>query len=334
MCAWSRFTRRLTLSLLVVMGAHTGTAQAQAQSAAPAAASTSVPAVADADRLASARRFPEAAEAYAVALGSQPDLAVARRAVGVFWRAGRFVDAYTWARRLEAAFPRDERVLFNLGVTCGYLLETACVRDVFTRALAINPAYVYGHGELAFLAQARGDAEAAVRHMRDGFAVAPTDEFAVSGLVQMLIPAGGAEEALALTRTALAANPSARAYGGRSMLTLHAWALSVTGRTAEARAAATEVLGRLAARAQQGETSYELFRERAAVRLLVGQRDAAIADLEEAARRGWRLYGSVALVDPMFADVRSDPAVEALLTTLRLSVDDARRALGLSALPK
>lgn len=315
--------------LVVVLG-HLAGAASMPLAAQPLQAQAGSQA-AEADRLATARRYPEAAAAYAAALAAQADLDIARRALGSFWRAGRFVEAYQWGRRLEAAAPRDLRVLFNLGVTCGYLIEHACVREMFTRVLEVDPAYVYGHGELAFLAQAQGDMTAAVQHMRRAVAAAPSDEFAVSGLAQMLIPSGGAAEALRLTTAMLATRPDARAYGGRSMRTLRAWALAELGQRADARATAQEVLARLATREQQGETSYELFRERAALRLILGEREAAIADLQSAARRGWRLYGAWDLVDPMFAAVRTDPAIRPLMAELRADVVAARRAVGLEA---
>jgi len=145
----------------------------------------------------------------------------------------------------------------------------------------------------------------------------------------MLIPAGQAARARGLMEPRLAKNPEAHAYGGRSMLTLQGWALLETGNRAAAHAAFDEVLARLARREQSGETAYQLFRERAAILALRGDRAGAIAAMRTAVAHGWRLYASWTLVDPMFASVASDPAVIELLEKMRDDVRAARRRLGL-----
>lgn len=287
--------------------------------------------VTTADSLAAARRFQEAAEWYAAALTVRPDsLAVARRALGSFWRAARYDDAYRWGQRVLAVEPESLGVLFDLGVACGFLVELECVDSVFTRAVAIDPAYLYGYGELAFLAQARGQLADAVRHMEIAHAISPDGDFAVSGLAQMLIPAGEPERARDLMEPRLAANRQARAYGGRSMLTLYGWALLEMGDTASADTAFERVLGWLDERERAGETTYQLHRERAAIHALRGEREEALAAMRTAFDRGWRLYGSWSLPDPMFASVADDSEVVDLLERMRVDVRAMRQRLGLA----
>ena len=292
-------------------------------------ATTEVPAIVLADSLARARRYTEAAAAYARAMAAHPDsTSWAKRAVGSFWRAARYEEAYRWGQKVVAAAPTDREALFNLGVTCGFLLALDCLEASFTRAVALDSAYVLGHGELGFLAQARGDLQAAVVHMERAYRVAPADDFAVSGLAQVLIPAGDPARALAIMEPRLNANRQARAYGGRSMLTLHGWALLELGDTVRARAAFDEVLGWLAERERSGQTSYQLHRERAAIFALLGERDAALAAMERAFDQGWRLYGAATLTDPMFRTMRHLPAVQALVARMRADVEAQRRRLG------
>ena len=288
-------------------------------------------AVRAADSLAAAHRYEDAAARYAAALAAWPEsLGVARRALGTFWRAGRYRDAYVWGRRVLAREPHSLDALFDVGVTCGFLVEPTCVDSVFHAALALDSTFVDGYGELAFLAQARGDLPGAIRTMEAALAAAPDDDFARSGLAQMLIPAGQAARARALLAPRLAANPRARAYGGRSMRTLAGWAQLALGDTAGARQAFGEVLERLAARERGGETSYQLFRERAAILALEGDRDGAVAAMRQAYAHGWHLYGAWTLVDPMFAPVADDPRVAALLARMRADVRAERRRLGWS----
>jgi hypothetical protein len=132
-----------------------------------------------------------------------------------------------------------------------------------------------------------------------------------------------------LMKPRLAANRQARAYGGRSMLTLYGWALLQLGDTAGSDAAFEEVLTRLEARERSGQTTYQLYRERAAIHALRGEPEAAIAAMQTAFDRGWRLYGSWSLTDPMFASVVGDPAVTALVERMRAEVRATRQRLGL-----
>src|SRR5882672_3337017 len=69
---------------------------------------------AEADALAKSRRFQEASERYAAALAIAPsNLEVAKRALGSFWRAARYEDAYLWGQRVLAREPDSLDALFD-----------------------------------------------------------------------------------------------------------------------------------------------------------------------------------------------------------------------------
>lgn len=283
-----------------------------------------------ADSLAKARRYSEASKQYAMVLSLRPDsLGVAERALGSFWRAARYDDAYIWGHRVLKHRPGSLSVLFDVGVTCGFLVALECVDSVFRRTIELDSAFVYGYGELAFLAQARGELAEAVRQMETAHAFAPKDQFAVGGLAQMLIPAGQAARAKTLMQPSLAADRRARAYGGRSMLTLYGWALMELGDTVGSSAAFDEVLGWLRLREAAGETTYQLYRERAAIHALRGEKEAAIEAMRAAFDRGWRLYASWSLPDPMFRSVMPCPETKSLLEKMRLDVRRMRRRVAL-----
>jgi hypothetical protein len=169
--------------------------------------------------------------------------------------------------------------------------------------------------------------------MERGYAAAPEDDLAVSGLAQMLIPGGQAARAVALMKPRLEKSRSARAYGGRSLLTLYGWALVELGDSTGGASALNEVLGWLQDRERAGQTSYQLYRERAAIHALMGNRAQAIAAMKTAFEQGWRLYGAWTLVDPMFRTISDDPAVTALVNDMRLDVRQKRERLGLAAQP-
>jgi tetratricopeptide (TPR) repeat protein len=329
-----RLFGRFALAVMLVPSANADV-RARSGDAPPEAEKADLAAiVAAADSLAAARRFQEAAARYSAALAVSPgSLDVAKRALGSFWRSARYDEAYEWGQRLLAREPDSLEVLFDVGVTCGFLVELSCVESTFRRTVQLDPGFVYGHGELGFLAEARGQLPEAIRHMEAAYAAAPADDFAVSGLAQMLIPAGQAARARELMKPRLAANRQARAYGGRSMLTLYGWALLQLGDTSGSNAAFDEVLAQLTARERSGETTYQLYRERAAIQALHGERDAAVAAMQTAFDRGWRLYGSWSLRDPMFASVVGEPAVTALVEKMRAEVRAARQRLGMESHP-
>ncbi|HLW37368.1 MAG TPA: tetratricopeptide repeat protein [Candidatus Eremiobacteraceae bacterium] len=291
---------------------------------------TAAPLVAEGDSLAAARRYQEAAERYAAALRLEPEnQTLAKQALGTFWRAAKFDDAYLWGQRALQREPESLDVLFDLGVTYGYLVDLANAEAIFQRSVAVDPSFVEGHGELGFIAEARGDQRAAIRHMETAYEIAPENDFAVSGLAQILIPAGQAARAIKLMDPRLKANRRARAYGGRSMLTLYGWALLQLGETARANAIFAEVLEWLHERERAGETTYQLYRERAAIHAMRGERDAALAAMQTALERGWRLYASWSLIDGMFDSVREDPAVGVLVERMREDARAIRRRIGL-----
>ena len=323
---------RVGPTLLALLGAACGGGHAAAKTSSLSASADPAGLVAAADSAASARKDREASARYLAVLALWPDsLPVAERALGSFWRAARYQDAYVWGRRALERDPHSLRVLFDVGVTCGFLVALECADSVFRRTIALDPSFVDGYSELAFLAQARGDLAGAVREMQSAYAAGPENDFAVSGLAQMLIPAREPGRARVLMEPRLALDRKARAYGGRSMLTLYGWALLQLGDTLGADRAFDEVLGWLRRREQAGQTTYQLFRERAAIHALRGEREAAVDAMQTAFERGWRLYGSWSLTDPMFAGVASDPRVAALIEKMRVEVREIRRQLGMES---
>lgn len=198
------------------------------------------------------------------------------------------------------------------------------------RALQIDPHFGIAHGELAFFAQAKGQQDEAVRQMEAAVLDKPDDPLNALGLAQMLIPAGHADRAKEIIEPVIAKNRDARAYGGRSGLTIYGWALWELGEREAAGRVFDEMLAKLAAREKAGETSYQLYREIAAIHSVRGNRSEALRAARSAAGKGWHLYGSRDLPDPMFRNLAGDPEFEQLLDRMRADVDAMRRNVGLS----
>lgn len=294
--------------------------------------STLVPAhVARGIAFTAAGRPRDAAVAYRRALALDPDYPrAANSALGQFWRAGFYDEAHRWSRRQAEREPRNLAVLFNYAVASAFLIEPARAESLLVRALEVDPRFATAHGELAFLAQYSGRQLDAVRHMEAAVALDTTSSLNLGGLAQVLIPAGQAARARSLLEPVIAKDSTATAYGGRSVLAIYAWALKETGDTAQASRFFDRALARLRRRELAGETTYQLFREMAAVQALQGDRAGAIASLRKATDAGLHTFASWELSDPMFASIRREPEVEMLVERMR---SDTRRLRARAGLP-
>jgi tetratricopeptide (TPR) repeat protein len=223
-----------------------------------------------------------------------------------------------WGARQAEKQPDSLDVLFDYEVASAFLLE-------------IDPAFGTSHGELAFLAQARGNQGEAVAEFEATEKADPNDLSNSAGLAQMLIPAGNAARAKEVLEGVIARDRNARAYGGRSALTIYGWALWELREREAASRVFDDVLGRLAAREQSGETSYQLYRERAAIHAVRGNRAEALRAARLAVENGWHLYASWQMPDPMFRSLSGDAEFEALLDRMRAEVRVLRQRAGLPA---
>jgi Tfp pilus assembly protein PilF len=279
---------------------------------------------------AAAGRPQDASDAYRRLLALDPDYpGAASAAVAQFWRAGHYDEAYRWGQLQVARDSTNLGLLFNLNVACAFLIEVGCAESLMLRALVVDPRFATAHGELAFLAQYAGRKTDAVQHMEAAVSLDPGNSQQVAGLAQMLIPSGDASRARSLLEGIDAANSSATAYGGRSVLAIYGWALRETGDTAAARGAFARAMARLEQRERNGETTYQLFREMAAVAALMEDRPLAIASLRKAVDAGLHTYASWDLSDPMLASIRDDPEVEGLVERMRADTRRMREAAGL-----
>jgi tetratricopeptide (TPR) repeat protein len=256
----------------------------------------------------------------------------AKFALGQFWRAGMFDEAFRWAARQLEKEPTSLDVLFHYSVASAFLLDIDHAENLLRRALEIDPKFATAFGELAFLAQAKGRWRESVEHMEAAVRAEPS-ELNLGGLAQMLIPSGNPRRAKKILKELAEKNRTARAYGGRSVLTIYGWALWELGERAEANRVFDEMLERLRSRAASGETSYQLHREIAAIHAVRGNRSAAMQAAKKAVENGWHLYGSREMPDPMFRTLAGDPDFESLLARMREDINPMRRRVGLPKQP-
>ena len=155
------------------------------------------------------------------------------------------------------------------------------------------------------------------------------------GLAQMLVPFGQAGRAREPLEPIVGRDPAATAYGGRSVLAIHGWALTALGERELAQRVLTRALARLRERERAGETTYQLFREMTAVQALLGDLAGAKVSLARAVDAGLHTYASWELSDAMLASLRADPGVERLVERMRADTRRMRaRRLALTSPPR
>lgn len=185
----------------------------------------------------------------------------------------------------------------------------------------------WGHGELAYLARARGDASQAVAFMEQAVAAKPDDVISRVGLAQMMATAGDVRGAVPRLEAELAKNPAARGYGAIPAALVLGWAYHQLGQAAEA----NRWLETLDAERKAGAWAAEPARELAylAVR---GRREEALKLADRTPHL--LLYGAPDPRDPMLASLRGEPRYEALITRALDRIDAERARLGWGPLPR
>lgn len=132
---------------------------------------------------------------YRAAIAIDPRHGAAGLLISTLYDAGRTREAVELGARYRRQGPRNPRALFRYGWVLGYLWEIDEAESVFRELIAMDSGGIYeawGHGELAYMARARGNVDDAVRHMELAVRARPEDVISRVGLAHMLLNAGRA----------------------------------------------------------------------------------------------------------------------------------------------
>ena len=119
----------------------------------------------------------------------------------------RFADAVVAFRHALAADPSLAAAQVNLGVALFYVPDVPAAKQAAQQALAAAPAAPHPNYLLALVARSEGQAEQALPHLERVLAVDPTDLGANVTLGQVYLQLRRFDDAVAVFRTALAAEP-------------------------------------------------------------------------------------------------------------------------------
>lgn len=251
-----------------------------------------------------------------------------------YFDSGRVREALALGERMRVLQPRNHLAQFRLGWAYGYLWEQEKAQQVFLRLAKDSTAGVYrawGHGELAYLARARGDLAAAVSHMEEAVGAVPTDRTSQLGLATMLLTAGDAARARPIIETVLAVDSSANGFGATPGRLLLAWAARDLGDTSVARRMFDNVERAIIASSASGNDQRRMLLK---VHALQGRRASAIAHLRHFPLLPRdNLYGGPNDHDTALASLRGVPEFEAVVATQRAQTIARRRTLNLPAIP-
>ena len=262
--------------------------------------------------------------AYRLAMAADPTHAAAGSLITTLYDAGHTHAALALGAHYRQHGPRNPRALFRYGWALGYTWQVDKAEAVFRELIGIDSGGIYegwGHGELAYLARARGNAAEAIRQMELAILARPDDQISRVGLATMLLDAGRPHEAIPLLELALSRDTLARGYGQLPAQLLLGSALAAVGDTIAGRA----LLARLEPRMRNFAPS-----RRMQLYLAQGRREDALSLAQQTPVIS--LYGGPEPNDRLLAPLLGEPRYEALLARSRASIDARRRELGLRAI--
>lgn len=242
--------------------------------------------------------------------------------------AGRVREAIALGERMRQLQPRNYQAQFRLGWEYGYLWDQGNAVRVFEHLANDTASGIYrswGRGELAYLARARGDFTAAVRHMEGAAHAVPDDLVSRLGLAMMLLTSGDAARARPLIESGLARDSNATGYGSLSGRLLLAWAARDLKDSTLAKRMFADAERRFAATSAAGNNQNSQLLKALSLQ-------GRIADAVELLRRmpPDRLYGGPDDHDGTLVALRGEPEFESYMAKRRARVNAERRSVGLA----
>ncbi len=231
--------------------------------------------------------------------------------------SGQLDEGLYWARRAWPLSPRDPNDAHHISSPLLLLRDEELSRRWLAYAQTL-PDHSRTQMTVAMLQVYRGEIPAALARMRAWAQTQPRDPEVRFTLNDLVILAG-ADDAESLNEEMFKTAPDVPGFmlpeSGRLR---YAFLLQRRG-DSRARGLIEESETRVRARIAAGDRAAASFVEAGVARALVGDADAAFADLQRAYDAGWRDYG-VAAVDPMLAALRADRRFGALLERARSDV--------------
>jgi tetratricopeptide (TPR) repeat protein len=233
-------------------------------------------------------RFDEAEQTYLSMIEADPANSAARLALGDLYQAGERLDEAVAQYRLAAqAAPGDVEAAFRLGRT---LLRVDQVDDAGAIAqslLANSPSAYQSYLLAARVAQARGDAPAALVNLRQAQNLAPTNSAALTLIGDSFLAAGRTDDAASAYGAAVALEPAnvnalvglGRVYSARNRLADAETSLRRALAAAPNNLSAQATLGRLLLRAGRPADAIPLLEAAVAQR---ADHPTAVRDLADA----------------------------------------------------
>ncbi|UCF77869.1 MAG: protein kinase [Candidatus Eiseniibacteriota bacterium] len=248
---------------------------------------------------------------------------------GLSLNTGDLNDALKWRKKALALNPRFAYSYHGVGVVYRYLDDHEQAQRWFGRALELQPDLIHTHGALIYMYLAQGDHEQAASHSRTLLSIAPEDVYALhySGYAELF--AGNFDRARERFRKAVEVSSTELPVLTNMFLTSRlGYLLWREEKQDEARDMFDQTLALAQSKLDQGDESWEIPYEIAAINAIQGSNKEAYASLQKAIDVGCRDY-RICCVDPLFENIREDEQFKRMMAELKGMVAEIRgRAKG------
>ena len=240
------------------------------------------------------------------------------------WIIGRFDEAYPWMMRAKALDPTLAYQSFGMGMLYVRLNDSVKATECFNRGLQLQRDFTYSHLGLAILQFDRRNFELAAREAQSILSNAPDDVHALMLAGETALASGAPADAERYLKKAEAQAPGGELFFlFRRQGTSLGYVYHSSGRRTDAEKLFTRNLQLDRTDLSHGvETSLAPY-DIARISAVRGERDDALNWLQKAIDAGWREYQFCA-IDPLMANVRTDPRFDAMMAQLKTSVEMMR----------
>jgi serine/threonine protein kinase/tetratricopeptide (TPR) repeat protein len=271
--------------------------------------------------------FRKALAAYQKGVEYNPNYSPAVSNIGgVYLSIGNLEEALNWCSKALALDPTFTSSHRALGEACWHLGKDAEAEAWCHKGLELEPDSVYLHSELTLIYLAQGRFDEAREQSRKAFSANPEDLWVLNIAGDAEFFSGNYEKAEGYYERAIRIFSADIAHGEADVpiRTRLAYIYGKTGKQQEAQKLFAQALELCHSRLDEGNESYRVSYEIAAIKAIQGRKDEAYQWLKKAVDAGWRRY-RLASADPVFETLHTEEEFRRLMSEVKAMVEEMRK---------